>query len=96
MFLLFAIGPAQAADWPTIPDHSLTKGATVPGITVQKICSTKWGADARHVTAAMKRSVVGEHQFDVHVCPRNRYSALGWQPHDDRETLRAIAGNYPR
>jgi hypothetical protein len=41
----------------------------VPGITVQKICSTKWGADAHHVTAAMKRSVVADYQFDVRVCP---------------------------
>jgi hypothetical protein len=56
--LLFAallggfFAPAFAAPL-VLPDHRVTPGATVK-ITVAKVCSTKWGQDARKVTAAMK------------------------------------------
>jgi hypothetical protein len=73
LLLLLALGPAQAGDWPTVPDHSITKGATVPKITVQEICNTKWGTDARHVTEAMKHAVIEKYQFDVRACPLTLY-----------------------
>ena len=57
LLLLLAIGSAQAADWPTAPDHRFTHGATVPSITVKTICNTKWGTDSRHVTEAMKQVI---------------------------------------
>lgn len=47
--------PAGAIDL-TLPDHAITPGVTKK-ITKAKLCSTKWGRDARHVTAAMKREV---------------------------------------
>ncbi len=47
--------PAEAADL-TLPDPELTPGVSVR-ITVRALCHKKWGRDARHVTAAMKRSV---------------------------------------
>lgn len=47
---------AQARDL-TLPDPSLTPGVTRPGLSKAVICTTKWGKDARHVTAAMKADV---------------------------------------
>lgn len=54
-FLAMASG-AQARDL-VLPDPDLTPGKSRPGLTVAKICATKWGKDARHVTAAMKQEV---------------------------------------
>lgn len=57
---LFLASPAASADLPlrdlTLPDPVLTPGAAVE-ITLANLCSRKWGRDARHVTAAMKREV---------------------------------------
>jgi hypothetical protein len=39
-----------------LPDDGKTPGNTTPSDT-QKICMTKWGADERFVTAAMKKQV---------------------------------------
>jgi hypothetical protein len=44
-----------------LPDHRLTPGTFNPSLSVAAICSTKWGKDARHVTAAMKRQVFTEY-----------------------------------
>ena len=49
-----AAGYVQAGD---IPDLNKTPGAVHAGLTKDKICSIKWGKDARHVTAAMKQQV---------------------------------------
>lgn len=51
---LLAAAPAFAQD---VQDRGLTPGVTVPGLTAEKICKTKWGKDARHVTEAMKKQV---------------------------------------
>jgi hypothetical protein len=51
--LLFA-APALARD---LPDPVLTPGVARTDLTLAQICSTKWGRDARAVTAAMKRQV---------------------------------------
>jgi hypothetical protein len=40
-----------------VPDPTKTPGAVRPGLTKSKICSIKWGMDARHVTESMKRHV---------------------------------------
>jgi hypothetical protein len=40
----------------TLPDAALTPGAT-RFLSKDVICSTRWGLDRRHVTAAMKRHV---------------------------------------
>ncbi len=73
LLLLLVMETAQAADWPTLPDHRITEGGTVRGITVQKICSTRWGTDSRHVTEAMKRTVIEEYGFNVRSCPLTLY-----------------------
>ena len=57
--LLIWIGvcsPATAVWAADLPDPSLTPGAVRP-LTRAQICTIKWGVDARHVTAAMKRRV---------------------------------------
>ena len=46
----------------------------MPGITVRKICNTKWGTDSRHVTDAMKQAVIEKYQFDVGACPLTLYN----------------------
>jgi hypothetical protein len=61
---------AWAGSWPIEPDHNLTPGKTVL-ITLAKLCTTKWGTDARKVTAAMKQQVIDEYNFDVKNCPRS-------------------------
>jgi hypothetical protein len=40
-----------------IPNLNKTPGAIRSGLTKEKICTTKWGKDERHVTAAMKRQI---------------------------------------
>jgi hypothetical protein len=43
------------------PDQHLTPGTFNPNFSVAAICSTKWGKDARHVTAAIKRRFFQEY-----------------------------------
>lgn len=50
-----AVPVASAKDL-TLPDPTLTPGAA-RALSLDVICKTKWGKDARHVTAAMKRQV---------------------------------------
>jgi hypothetical protein len=52
---LVFVGSAAVAD--DIPDLNITPGSIRVGLTKAKICSIKWGKDARHVTPAMKRQV---------------------------------------
>ena len=52
--LCIAVGSAWTGD---IPDLKKTPGAIRAGLTTEKICSTKWGKDERHVTASMKQEV---------------------------------------
>jgi hypothetical protein len=62
----------------SLPDHALTPGVTRP-LTVQALCTTKWGLDRRAVTVKMKRDVArsydvpwekrGNYEFD-HLIPR--------------------------
>ena len=55
--LFITDGTAIAA---TLPDGNLTPGKA-RGLSLSQICKTKWGKDARHVTAAMKRTVFQEY-----------------------------------
>lgn len=47
--LVFALSPAPAFAQSDTPDPGLTPGVAVRGLTVKRICATKWGKDARHV-----------------------------------------------
>lgn len=44
-----------------LPNPELTPGVSRPDITQATVCKTKWGRDARHVTAAMKAHVFQEY-----------------------------------
>jgi hypothetical protein len=64
------IGSALADD---VQDSAKTPGAVQQGLTKAKICSTKWGADERHVTAKMKQGVFAAYGYsgydDPHCVP---------------------------
>jgi hypothetical protein len=49
----------------TLPDPTLTPGVT-RNLTLDQICGTKWGKDARAVTAAMKAHVYAEYHMTPH------------------------------
>src|SRR5207302_10672657 len=55
------LGLAHADD--AVPNPALTPGIARTDITQANICATKWGKDARHVTAAMKRQVFASYGF---------------------------------
>jgi hypothetical protein len=68
--LLFTAGAALADD---IPDLNKTPGvarAALTELTEAKICSTKWGKDPRHVTAAMKQQVFAAYGYTGNNDPR--------------------------
>lgn len=58
-----------------MPDPELTPGV-VRELSKAKVCSTKWGKDRRHVTAAMKREV-----FSRYGCEGNDASCCGTDRH---------------
>jgi hypothetical protein len=41
----------------SLPNPATTPGKTRTDLTVEQICTTKWGHDRRHVTARMKEDV---------------------------------------
>jgi hypothetical protein len=55
--LIGGVAQAFAESLPLLPDHQLTPGVARTDLTLQKICTTKWGKDARHVSAADKKMV---------------------------------------
>jgi hypothetical protein len=52
---------ARAAE-PAYPDPKLTPGECRK-LTIKEVCGTKWGKDARAVTASMKRQVMAAYQI---------------------------------
>lgn len=73
LFALLFIPTVWADD---IPDLSKTPGAVRPDLTKEKICTTKWGKDERHVTTHIKRQVFELYGYsgysDPHCVPRGR------------------------
>ncbi len=63
--LLLSATLALAGD---IPDPTLTPGVVTP-MDVQIICATKWGADKRHVTTAMRRQVFASYGLSGNLDP---------------------------
>lgn len=57
---------ARAGD---LPDPKLTPGVVRDDLTLEQICSTKWGQDARLVTEKMKKQVTAEYPGD---CPSGK------------------------
>src|SRR6266498_5651384 len=67
--LLLATASGFAETWPKLPNRNLTPGVINASLSLTKICSTKWGQDARAVTAKMKQDVIKAYQFRVSACP---------------------------
>lgn len=65
--LLLAACRAYAGD---LPDHRLTPGVARTHLSLHQICTTKWGKDRRHVTAAMKRQVFSAYGYSGNKDPR--------------------------
>jgi hypothetical protein len=57
--LLIILTAAASAVEPLqrLPDPHLTPGVADRGATTALVCTTKWGKNRRHVTAAMRRQV---------------------------------------
>ena len=82
-YLLFvacflAAGASLAGD---IPDLNKTPGAIRLGLSKDKICSIKWGKDARHVTSAMKQQAFELYGYSGNDDPKcvpagNRHSEI--------------------
>jgi hypothetical protein len=53
--LLCVIGTPAAAG--PLPNASITPGAIRPDLSLSAICGMRWGKDARHVSARMRRDV---------------------------------------
>lgn len=71
LFIALALALSITTAWASdLPDLTKTPGAVRSGLTKATICTTKWGKDERHVTAAMKKQV-----FDLY-----GYSGYG-DPH---------------
>jgi HNH endonuclease len=66
--LMLCVSPALSEEYITRPRFDLSPGVT-RDLTVKQICKTKWGQDARAVTAAMKQHVIDNYNFDVQKCP---------------------------
>lgn len=91
---LFTAGivPARAQMLPLLPNHLVTPGRAVDGITLHKICHTKWGKDARHVTAAMKRQVFANYGLTGNTDPACIRDAHGRRREVDHLISRELGG----
>jgi hypothetical protein len=71
--LLLPLSPLFAAASDLIlPVSSLTPGVSTE-LTEEEICSRKWGKDARHVTAAMKKTVFKIYGMKGNTCKSDRH-----------------------
>lgn len=60
----FPVNTFNATHLP-LPDRKLTPGVARPDLTLKQICATKWGKDARAVSAAMKRQVFAAYGYPM-------------------------------
>jgi hypothetical protein len=67
LLLLALVAPGALAQ---LPDPRLTPGVARHDMTREKVCSTRWGRDARHVTDAMKAQVFAAYGFSGNDDPR--------------------------
>jgi hypothetical protein len=61
---LTLLGTACAIAEP-LPHTAITPGVVRNDLTVQQICTTKWGKDARAVTESMKRQVFNSYGYPL-------------------------------
>jgi hypothetical protein len=87
-----AASPASAQILPQLPNHLLTPGVARTDLTLRKICTTKWGKDARHVTAAMKKQVFAGYGLTGNTDPACIPDARGRHCEIDHLISRELAG----
>jgi len=92
IFFFASVIPAQSQMLPLLPNHFVTPGVTVSGITLRKICRTKWGKDARHVTTAMKRQVFANYGLTGNKDPACIRDAHGRRCEIDHLISRELGG----
>ena len=73
LLIVLSASVASAQTFRTLPDRFLTPGWTVDGITLHTVCTTKWGQDARAVTAKKKQDGMDACRFDVKMCPLSNF-----------------------
>ena len=87
-----ATSPAAAQILPQLPNHLVTPGVARTDLTLKKICTTKWGKDARHVTAAMKKQVFSAYGLSGNTDPACIPDARGRHCEIDHLTSRELGG----
>ena len=92
IFFFASAIPAQSQMLPLLPNYFVTPGVTVSGITLRKICRTKWGKDARHVTAAMKQQVFANYGLTGNKDPACIRDAHGRRCEIDHLISRELGG----
>lgn len=83
-------GPCVARDL-ILPDPELTPGVATK-LTKNKICSTKWGKDSRHVSAKMKREVFALYGMTGNDDPACTRDAKGRKCETDHLISRELGG----
>lgn len=87
-----ATSPAAAQILPQLPNHLVTPGLARTDLTLKKICTTKWGKDARHVTAAMKKQVFSAYGLSGNTDPACIPDARGRHCEIDHLISRELGG----
>jgi hypothetical protein len=65
-------GAALAGEPHQLPDPKLTPGAVRADMTVAEMCATKWGRDARAVSARLKAAVIAAYGITPSDCPSGK------------------------
>ena len=90
---VIVIACALASAWADdIQNQTNTPGVARSGLTQQKICSTKWGSDERHVTAAMKQQVFAIYGYSGYDDPHCVADAHGKTCEIDHLISRELGG----
>jgi hypothetical protein len=84
--------PAYSQTLPLLPNHLLTPGVARGDLTLKKICATKWGKDARHVTTAMKQQVFAAYGLTGNKDPACIRDASGRRCEIDHLISRELGG----
>jgi hypothetical protein len=77
---------------PLLPNLMLTPGVVRGDLTLRKICRTKWGRDARHVSKAMKQQVFTAYGLSGNIDPACIRDASGRHCEIDHLISRELGG----
>src|ERR1044071_2965723 len=89
--VMFALAPA-APVLAELPKHPVYPGGARTALTAKKVCPTKWGKDARPVTAAMKKEVFAAYGLSGNTDPACIRDARGRHCEIDHLISRELGG----